>query len=289
MSSSTLIFGQPFAAPIKHTVLPVIERVIGRQVGVLPPPASARIVGYLPIAETEFTGTETTFTVQAGAGGAVNVSSLRLPTKVQDGSGLHQVQEYMVAYYDQPESSGQPWLGYPSFIGTDDTGYYSWWSLPTITRFHHYGRGVLFGSLWSRMNIYPAPASTNPPTPPGENGTLRWAASMNLASAGNECAFFDFNWMELFQSNPPPGTMPGQLTPLAIMVTAQPEDGEFKAAVLQRETVLPGGGVVYNTVRIIRMLDNVVAQDYEFTFQISQVDTEGRMGTTDVTLTLTVV
>ncbi len=289
MSSSTLIFGQPFAAPIKHTILPVVERVIGRKVGVLPPPASARIVGYLPIAETEFDGTETTFTVQGGAGGVVNVSSLRLPTKVQDGSTFHQVQEYMVAYYDQPASHYAPWLGYPSFINTDDTGYYSWWSLPTITRTHHYGRGVLFGSLWSRMNIYPAPTPVTPPNPPGENGTLRWAASMNLSSASRDCAFFDFNWMALFQATPPPGTLPGQQTPLSIMVTSQPPDGEFKAAVLQRQTILPGGGVVFDTVRIIRMQDNVVAKDYEFEFAISQVDSEGRITTTDVTLVLTVV
>ena len=289
MSSSTLTFGQPFEAPIKHTILPVVERVIGRKIGVLPPPASARIVGYLPIAETEFDGTETTFQVQAGPGGSVNVSSLRLPTKVQDGSTFHQVQEYMVAYYDQPESNSAPWLGYPSFISADDTGYYSRWSLPTITRKHHYGRGVLFGSLWSRMNIYPAPVDPGPPTPPGENGTLRWAASMNIASAGRECAFFDFNWMTLFQATPPPGFQPGQLTPLSIVPTSQPEEGEFKAAVLQRQTILPGGGVVFDTVRIVRMLDNVVAKDYTFDFAITQVDQEGRIGTTNVTLTLTVV
>lgn len=286
MTSSTLVLGQEFQQPLAHTILPVAV------VNVQKFPAGAtslRIVGYFPISETEFDGTETSFTL---ASGDVQVSSVRYPQGLRrtiDNEGTERLNEYMVAVWPQSGVDAEPWRGHPEFIPFQNTGYFRRWSQPSSGAILNYGTGVLLGSIWQNMAIRSDAADpVVPPVVPGDDGTLRWVASMDIASTGHPCDFFDFNWWDTFQADPPPNLDLNTVVPLRISTVSNPDTGEFKAAVLQRQTIVPGGAPVFTDIRIIKMVDSPPAGDYTFEFRIF-MNHEGVELSHDVELTLTVV
>lgn len=280
MSSSKTEFGLPLAAPSKQTILPVVTLLN----------TTCTVHGFFAIPETTFTGTETSFQVQAGTGGSVPVQSVTLPTKINDGTGPV-VSQYMAATWDQIDSEKLPWGGYTSFIPSIETGFYSRWSTPTGLRKHWYDPGSLLGSFMYGMDMYPTYVPPTVPPIPGEDGTLRWVVSLNVASIDPACTFFDFNWVTLFATSLPTVNEPGTNTviPLEIITETNPPGGEFRAAILQRPEYVQGGGTMFNTIRILRMpVGTVEPGDYEFTFTIRATN-QGIIQTTPVTLTLTVV
>jgi hypothetical protein len=122
------------------------------------------------------------------------------------------------------------------------------------------------------------------------NGTMRWACTSDLAAFSSNYSFIDANWWDLFNITlqQTPGYSPGQeIIPLTLTVTSNPAGGFFKASVVQAQgsqVIVPGGGAVFNTIRILRLSDPT-AGTYDFTFSVA--DNLGN--TTPVTLTLTVV
>lgn len=276
---ATITTGVEFQQPIKQTILPVAEIIQGNtRNGAV---TSAHIVGFFPIAETEFTGLETSFSL---ATGPVKTLSLRLPTSVN----IQRVPEYMVAAYSNHEANQQAWRGHSSFVSNEESGYYSQWILPASSIIYRHGLGILVGSLAQRMNVstWPSPDPVQPPT--ASDGAVKWAASVSLTN-DIDCSFFDFNWVDLFKAKPPAGVVPDSLTGLAIVPTSQPPGLPFKSTVLQHPLVGPNNTMIYNTIRIVRLKQVIAAGEYEFGFTIAYVDKHNRQATTDVTLTLTVV
>jgi len=272
---SQLIFGLPLNEPSKQTILPFITD-------------SGRVYGFFPIAVTTFDGTEQTFTVDGG-NRTVNLQTVTLPTINQSNqymTGQRFVQQYMAAYFP-----------FSSLVQPDPRKLkmYSWWSMPGATLVNHFSRGVYLNAL--QFNLFASvpvvpPAITPPVTTPQ---TLTWAATINLQSLQQECSFIDFNWAELFQTsyaNDPNNLQGNNVLPIAITQITNPAGGFFKAVVLggamgSNQVVIPGGGVVYNTVRIIRLQDPP-AGTYTFTFQISYTN-GGIQATTPVTATLNLI
>ena len=273
-------YGLPFTAPSTQTLLPIIM-------------PSGRIYGFFPITQTTFAGTETTFELTEGP---VPITTVTLPPKVSNNTyDEGRITQYMAAQWPADEEEQEPWIGYSELVSVNvpnNIGYYSWWSMPVTMWFHHFGRGQLWNSLMFNLSKYvTAPAgSPNPPdvTTPQ---TLYWATTQNLQAFSTECSFFDFNWVTLFETQYPadPSLQSNAAVPLSIATTSNPTGGFFKASVLTiqgSQVIIPGGGAVNNTVRILRLQDPV-AGEYVFDFTIT-ANIGGDVVTVPVVLTLTV-
>jgi hypothetical protein len=303
-ASSMIQFGAAFPAGVtpKQTILPIFT-------------AAGVVVGFFPITSTTFTGTERTFAL---ASGTVPITSVTLPekNKLSFLDNQYRNEYFMAAVW--PEGPGtvgptlvypanpsnpsqtitarefQPWRGYLEFVDgakPNSIGYYSWWSMPAVKWFNHFGLGTYLNALVNDLDFpIPAPPSTNPPTPVTPQ-TLRWACTANAESLLLDCAFFDFNWVSEFKlAFQQDTTQQGNgALPMSIAVTSNPAGGYFKASVVQGlgQSVIAGGGVVFDTIRILR-LEDPPAGSYTFNFSISQSQ-NGTTSTVPVVLTLTVV
>jgi hypothetical protein len=281
---SQLIFGLPLNEPSKQTILPYITD-------------SGRIYGFFPISLTTFQGTEQTFTVDAGAR-TVNLQTVTLPAMNSANTVLdnaQRVQQYMAAYFPISQEGIQPWRTFSSIVlpTPSKLRMYSWWSMPGATLVNHFSRGVFLNALEFAMNPsvpIPLPPVTPPVTTPQ---TLSWAATIQQQTLQSECSFIDFSWLELFQANvnanDPNNLQGNNILPIAVTSIVNPPGGYFKAVVLagamgSNQVAIPGGGVIYNTIRIIRLQDPP-AGAYTFTFQISYTN-GGVVQTTPATATL---
>jgi hypothetical protein len=294
-ASSMIQLGQPFPAGFtsKQTVLPIIT-------------AAGVIVGFFPITSTTFTGTETTFAL---ASGTVPITTVTLPQKnstplLED----YRNENYMAAYWPDPATTADmdntghpvifrnfsPWRGYPEFVDGQNPktlGYYAWWSMPATLWRLHFSKGVYLNMLTNDLDFpIPAPPSTNPPNPVTPQ-TLRWSCTANAESMLLDCAYFDFNWVKEFQLayQPDPNQTGNGALPMSISVVSNPAGGFFKASVVQGlgQTIIGGGGVVYDTIRILRLADPT-AGNYTFDFSIS-TSINGATVSVPAVLTLAIV
>jgi hypothetical protein len=302
-ASSMIQFGQPFPTGVTstQTILPIIT-------------AAGVVVGFFPITSTTFTGTERTFAL---ASGTIPITSILLPNKnATSFLDENRIDLYMAAYWPEntgslgstitfppdPNNPGQtietrefsPWIGYPEFINGSNPktiGYYSWWSMPAVLWLNHFSRGTYLNALKNNLDATVPPPATGTPPAPVTPQTLRWACTANYESMLLDCAFLDFNWYNEFKLAyaTDAGQTGNAVTPMSISVTANPPEGYFKASVVQGQgqTIIAGGGVVYDTVRIMR-LDDPTAGDYTFNFTIS-TSYNGQTLSVPAVLTLTVV
>jgi hypothetical protein len=280
---SQLIFGLPLNEPSVQTILPFITD-------------SGRIYGFFPIAQTTFNGTEQTFTVDGGAR-TVNLQTVSLPPMNTSNfymQGQRQVSQYMAAYFPISQEGIQPWMSYSSIVlpTPGKLRMYSWWSMPGATLVNHFSRGVFLDAMEFKLNPS-VPIPLSPISPPVTTPqALTWAASLDLQAFAANCSFLDFNWLSLFQTaytNDPNNLQGNAVLPIAVTQITNPAGGYFKAVVLaggmgSTQIAIPGGGVVYDTIRIIRLQDPP-AGTYTFTFQISYTN-GGIQQTTPVTATL---
>lgn len=277
---SKIQFGLPLETPSKQTVLPAIT-------------SKGMLMGFYPIANTTFDGTEETFALSDYT---VPITTVTLPPRVQDGVGSghgSRVAQYMAAQWPEKIEGQQPWIGSASWISPNNTGYFSWWSLPTEAIMKHFGRGLLINSLLVRMDVSTTTTPGAPTPPDASDGALKWIVSLDEVSLDTNCPFFDFNWPALFQTSfVSDDTQQGDaVLPLRIDTVSNPPDSTFKAVIVQTlggQQAVAGGGVIYNTIRVMKLADRVAAGDYIFTFSISYVK-DGVQLATPVTLTLTVV
>lgn len=274
-------YGLPLTKPSKQLLLPIVL-------------TSGRVAGFFPIAETTFAGTETTFALSQGS---VPITTVTLAPKVSSNVyDENRVQQYMAAQWPEDLDGVFPWRGYEELVSADipnTIGYYSWWSMPVTMWFHHFGRGSYLSAMKFNLDKY----VTAPPSPPGPPDvttpqTLEWATTMNLQAFTTDCAFFDFNWVALFDAQfvPDPQQQGSGVVPLSIQTVSNPVGGYFKASVVTAQgaqTIVPGGGVQFNSIRILRLQDPP-AGTYTFTFLITQ-NVNGAITTSNAVLNLTVV
>lgn len=272
-------YGLALAAPSKQTVLPIVM-------------PSGKVYGFFPIAETTFTGTETTFALTQGA---VPITTVTLPPKnVTNVYDEQRVQQFMAAQWPAHTEGVQPWRGYEELVAADvpnTIGYYSWWSMPVTMWFKHFGRGVFLDSLKFSMSdfVYAPPSSTPPVVTTPQ--VLTWATTLNAQAFATTCPYFDFNWVALFQAQfqMDPTQEGAGVIPLSITTTGNPAGGYFKSSVLQGQggqVIYPGGGAVFNTIRILRLQDPP-AGSYTFNFNVS-ANINGAIETVPAVLNLTV-
>lgn len=276
-------YGLPLAAPSKQTVLPVLT-------------TSGNVKGFFPIASTTFQGTETSFALTDGS---VPITTVTLAPKVLTNvSDEQRVEQFMAVQWPEADDGLKPWLGYTDLVSSDipnTLGFYSRWALTPTKMINFFGRGVYLNSLRFSLADFvnpPAAAPGNPQLTTPQ--ALRWATSIDMAAFDPNCAFFDFAWTTLFNAKFNPDTNTQNtgnfVTPLSISIQSNPAGGFFKASVVTGQggqTIYPGGGVVFDTIRILRLQDPP-AGTYTFTFLVS-MNTNGVVTSTPATLNLTVV
>lgn len=268
-----------FDSPVTQSILPVARVVEGqpRRGG---PTVNVTIVGFYPIASTEFVGSETSFSL---ASGNVRLAAIELPYQ----PGNSRVSQYMVAAFDAAESYRENWLGHSSFVPAHATGNFARWILPVSVITHEKVDGILIGGLSRNLDVTYTPPPA--PTPPSvDDATIRWAAQVALDGVG-PCAAFDFNWIDLFQAKLPSGVDFLKTTNLTITPTVQPAGLPMKSSVLQHQLIGANGQPVFNTVRVLVLKPSIEAGDYVFEFLIGYTDEYGKQATAPAELTLTVV
>ena len=276
-------YGLPLTEPSVQTVLPILT-------------TSGNCVGFFPIAQTTFEGTETTFTLTEGP---VPITTVTLAPKNKTNVWDEQrVEQFMAAQWPEVDDAISPWGGYTELVSANvpnNIGFYSRWALTPTKMINFFGRGAFLDSMKFDMAKFVNPSAATPGNPEVTTPlALRWATTVNLASFEATCGFFDFNWATLFNAvfNPDENSQNtgNFVIPLSIAVESNPGGGYFKASVVTGQggqTIYPGGGVVFNTIRILRLQDPP-AGTYTFTFLVS-MNTNGVVTETTATLNLTVV
>jgi hypothetical protein len=169
-------YGLPLTEPSTQTLLPVITQ-------------NGRVMGFYPISKTTFEGTETTYALTQGS---VPITTVTLaPKNLQNISRYQRVPQFMAAQWPSAQDQQTPWRGYSELVTVDqpnNIGYYSWWSMPVNSWFHHFGKGVLLDSLQFNMAdyVYAAPAAGEPPTVTTPQA-LNWSTTANAASFSASC------------------------------------------------------------------------------------------------------
>lgn len=239
--------GAGLTAPSTQSILPVLCG------------GNGQLLGFYPIASTTFDGTETSFTLSQGD---IKITSVKLPPRVNDGSG-YGVVEYMAAYFDGPtDLRTEPWLGYQEFISNNDLGYRMQWYQPTVGSGYVLTRGIFLSALEVSMDQTPyVPDVPVPPT--GGNATIYWKAKLGLNAAQYECAFFDFNWVVLFNAK-----TEGRHNPMRIEFISNPPGGEFKSTLVAFPSATVDGDIEFNTVRVVRLKD-AAPGDYPFVYKVT--------------------
>ena len=252
------LYNIPLETPSLQTVLPVLTQ-------------DGLIHGFYPITQTTFDGTETEYTLPD------NVVVPLMVVTVDKDPNARALSQFVAAVFPAGlPFNYQPW----SSASLIDGGYgnYSWYTLPTQGWIHHFGKGVMINAIQSNLNT-DSPTSNTEPPPEAVDGALTWTASVAYASIASDCAFFDFNWMTLFE-------VKSGLKPVRITVLQNPagSPAPFKATVVGVPTASENG-VIFNTIRIMKLASNIGLGVYTFQFRV--VDVSGQ--TTDVDLALTIL
>ncbi len=266
-------FGLPLQAPIQQTILPIVVMQN----------STAEVVGYTPIAQTEFTnGAVHQLTV---GGVTYFAGSVNLPRQSnRDQTGYPAPTQFIAILFTQAEARNRPWLGIPDFRSNDHAGFGSYWTAATAAKLH-WTFGPLVGSLVRGMGRYTTVIEGTPEPDVAASAELNWTASLD-ASENAACNSFDFNWLEVFEAEVSANRLPRNAIPLRIEVVEQP-NAAIIAEVVQIPVTMPEFGKVYNTIRITRLTSTLPLGDYDFTFRVYHT-VDGVEAEKEVTLTLTI-
>jgi hypothetical protein len=167
-----------------------------------------------------------------------------------------------------------------SFVSSNADGAFSksTHSMPATGAVINAYRGVLATSLLVGMDASSAAPAPAPVGATASNATLNWSAGLVATSLAAECAFFDFNWVTLFQAKT-------GATAVRLEVVSNPASGAFKSSLVAIPTATPdGSSVQFNTVRVIRIGDATLG-NHVFTYKV--YDDKGTSTTCTLTLTVT--
>lgn len=234
-------FGLEFDAPVPQSILPFITH-------------SGSVKGFIPIALQEFVNPFTLVSVPEGTLTAVSVT---LASPGKDRTGLR-IEQYAAVVIPPEDEFTRPWLGYADIVLPDDSGYYSWYSLPTLGMVHHFGRGTLLNALNVGMDTTPVAYRTgasalpqDPNASPVAPDTMTWEATVNNDVLGG-LTFFDFNWQTLFKAKV---TKPEAWAAPYLTILSGPTSGEFKASLVQGTLVraIDATKTSFDTIRVLKL------------------------------------
>lgn len=261
---SALTYGSPLTVVSRQNVMPVVRGLTGE------------VLGFYPIAATDYAGTETTLDVTQGAGTVtVPITTVTMPKRIDDGSG-YGVPQYMASVLDESTFRTNQYKSLSAFVDSSHDGASSKWIQPSTGAQSLVTRGVITTSLLVTMNAADTTAPTTAPVTANATATMNWTAGIQTGALQDQCSFFDFSWVTLFNAK-------SGSKAVSIEVTSNPAGGYFKSTIVPIPVVGATGGVIYNTVRVVK-LKPVPAGAYVFVYKVK----DDANTTTTCTLTLTV-
>jgi len=225
----------------------------------LPLVCNETVIGVLPLAETVFTESSTTATV--------NGSTVDVQWRSKNISGNSPVSFAMVPVSLTNYRSGYYRQLYPTLIDANQlVSNKKWFSvsglttdslLPVQNGFMHFlSTGIDTGSI----------ATVNQTAPTATGGTFIWNITTNFIGM-SACTFTDINWLELLATSHP------NLEPVSISLSDPTPSTlltHIRAYVVQTPSVFGSGGVVYNTLRFVKIrADDPTAGTYTYNATIT--------------------
>lgn len=254
-----LKFGQPLDQPSRQTLLPVV----------LP---TGEVMGYLKIATVTFQGDEVEMQVDGIPTPLKTVTVPYTSSSMERGmSNLYReggrVQQYMAAYFEGSNAIYKPWVAYSSFFPSG-AGWNNQYIMPSSGVQVRLNTGFTVGSLLEGMTVNEGNAPTVPTPPETNPDTIYWEAQVTELSEANECAFMDFDWVELYKVSRAPDNN-GVVQPADIEIVTVP-DGFQVFKVIPSEVV--GASYQYTTLRIVITDPTLVADgDNTFEFNVREI------------------
>ena len=232
------------------------------------------VLGVVPIAEATFTEASTTATV--------NGATVNIEWRLKNIDGNSPVAFAVLPVSATVYRSGYYRQLYPTFIDVTQLVLKpKWFSVSGLTTnsllpvqnglMHFLSTGIDTGSI--------ASATQSPPTATG--GTFVWRITSNFIGT-SACTFTDINWLELLATSHP------NLEPVSIVLSDPTPSTlltHLRAYIVQTPGVFGAGGVVYNTLRFVKIrADDPTAGTYTYNATITA---KNGLSTT-VVLTLTI-
>jgi hypothetical protein len=231
------------------------------------------VFGWYPFISTVFTGSETTLTLSDGL-----VIPLQSVTVDNNPATQGRPLQYMAAVYSKNLAYNlKPWAS--NLFQKPNEGFSRVFGLSSDDWIVRYTKGALLEAFSTGMGQVATGASVpGAPTVSTPAATMTWEASLNYEGITGNCMFFDFNWVALFKASA------NNTDPARIVVVSNPAGNHLAAQVIGQPIAVANGGMLYNTIRILKLDETIAAGAYVFQFTV--YDTLGQ--STNAQLTLTV-
>jgi hypothetical protein len=168
-----------------------------------------------------------------------------------------QVRQYVALVFEDEILHTKPWEGIPGFLDSKE-GAYATIVVNTTAVLNRNSAGLVGDGLLRGLSL-PGAKSTDPESPPVEDNTVVFTATVNSKVMFESLNYFDFDWMILFRKKSP-------LTPIRLQIDNNPAGGVFKSVL-----VAPSGReAVLSTVRVVCIAEGLPPPGlYVFRFTVT--------------------
>lgn len=284
-SASTFVRGSTFPQPQLQSVLPVVvprsySDVIDLTADDAVEQGNVEFVGFVYVPSKAYAGDE--LTEKLGNYDA----PIAAVYKLDEGLNPRPVSHYMALIVDREMAMRGNYNTLPGYRSLGQTGYSARWTAPSYAE-QLYTRGTLISVIEHNLNPATPPAPVDP-TIPVIPGATKWDTT--VTSVDLQCAYYDFNWIDLFIKGL--STSDIAFMDYRLDIISNPPGGEFKATVVKTfgSGVQPAGGRFYDTIRVIRLARDLPQGDtaYPFQFEVVAVDKDGKEYRQTVNYTLNI-
>ncbi len=227
-------------------------------------PRRKQLHGMVAISTTNFVGTEPTFTIGGHAYPIVKYEPIVTQTT--------QRPWYMALTMTYNQVVREDYRSIPGFIPIDDVLPGQWWTASGIGQQKREDLGALInGLIYSFGGNFDVVVPADPDF--GDDPvSMVWVASVPFFNQP-QCTFFDLNWVEAVQLINPLGSPVNAIIESVTDGADDPQD-KIKAVVVMKGQ--PALNVAsYNTIRLVRMPNQVLALDDEFLVNLTIVGQNG--------------
>lgn len=228
-------------------------------------PRRKQLHGMVAISTTNFVGTEPTFTISGHAYPLLKYTPIVTQTTQQPW--------YMSLPMTYNQVVREDYRSIPGFIPIDDILPGQWWTSSSIGPQKREDLGALInGLIYSFGGNFEVVVPADPDFGEDEPVGLVWVASVPFFNQP-QCTFFDLNWVEALQLANPTGS------PVNAIITSVTDDNDDPQDKVKAVVVMKGQPALnvasYNTIRLIRMPNQVLAAGDEFLVNMDIVGQNG--------------
>ena len=233
--------------------------------------------GMVPIAPTDFDGSEDTFAV-----GGVNYAIQQYEPVTAIGLQVRRPW-YMAITPTYIEIRQEAYRGIPGYIPVEDVMPGQWWQATGIVEYKREALGALIDGLIYGFGANVSVTPTTPPTVDDTGANFSWVASIPFANQP-QATFFDINWVEAVQVINTEGS-PVYITIDSVLTGALAAQSKLRAiVVVSGQPAL--NRATYNTIRVVRMPGQTVLAGETFVINGTVRGQDGYTAAVELNLTV---